>query len=196
VESSVEILLFQHPSAGIQFPSGTVETGEDPQEAALREVFEETGLTQVNLDYYLGARIEAQPGCVYTLKTSRVFSRPDPASFDWATLNKGLQVRLLRQQGNFMQVSYEEQDRFLEPQYISYQITGWLPADCLASQIRRHLFHLTTDQATPASWVNFADHHLFRPFWARLDKLPEIVWPQSELWRYANQELGYNFNRR
>ena len=198
-DEGAELLLFQHPYAGVQFPAGTVEDGEPPQKAALREVWEETGLAQARLVAKIGVLVEAQPGCAYMLKSSPIYARPDPDSFDWATLPKGIKVRLLRQasgevdRSEFAQVSYEEEDRLPDPQYISYQITGWLPQECLAGQIRRQLFHLAVDQPTPQAWEHFADQHLFRPFWARLDSLPEIVWPQSEWWRYVSQELGYDF---
>ncbi|MCK0093420.1 NUDIX domain-containing protein [Rhodococcus sp. F64268] len=42
-----ELLVFDHvgiPDAGTQIPAGGLEPGEDPHEAALREVTEETGL--------------------------------------------------------------------------------------------------------------------------------------------------------
>jgi 8-oxo-dGTP pyrophosphatase MutT (NUDIX family) len=38
-----ELLAFTHPTAGIQVPAGTVEEGEAFEDAALREVHEETG---------------------------------------------------------------------------------------------------------------------------------------------------------
>ena len=41
------ILVFEHPGApdaGIQVPAGTIEPGEDPARAALREAAEESGL--------------------------------------------------------------------------------------------------------------------------------------------------------
>ncbi len=39
-----ELLVFRHPLAGIQIPKGTVETGESPVDAALRELAEESGI--------------------------------------------------------------------------------------------------------------------------------------------------------
>jgi 8-oxo-dGTP pyrophosphatase MutT (NUDIX family) len=39
-----EVLAFRHPLAGVQLPKGTVEPGEDPAAAALRELHEESGL--------------------------------------------------------------------------------------------------------------------------------------------------------
>lgn len=53
------LLLFRHvgiPEAGIQVPAGTIEIGESPESAALREIREESGLSQLNLVRSLGIR--------------------------------------------------------------------------------------------------------------------------------------------
>jgi 8-oxo-dGTP pyrophosphatase MutT (NUDIX family) len=53
-----QLLLFRHtryPEAGIQVPGGTVEEGETPEEAVLREAREETGLNELSIRTYLGA---------------------------------------------------------------------------------------------------------------------------------------------
>lgn len=52
-----DLLVFLHldfPEAGIQVPSGTVKDGETPIQATFREVFEETGLKNVEYVSYLG----------------------------------------------------------------------------------------------------------------------------------------------
>ena len=36
-EGERQLLLFKHPYAGVQIPAGTVEVGESPEQAALRE---------------------------------------------------------------------------------------------------------------------------------------------------------------
>lgn len=46
----------QHPEAGIQVPSGTVEEGESPKVATFREAREETGLVDLVVRSYLGSR--------------------------------------------------------------------------------------------------------------------------------------------
>ncbi len=52
-----ELLVFLHrdfPDAGLQVPSGTVEDGEDTERAALRELYEESGLDEVRIVRFLG----------------------------------------------------------------------------------------------------------------------------------------------
>jgi 8-oxo-dGTP diphosphatase len=54
------LLVFRHlhfPEAGIQVPAGTVEEAERVEDAVLREAFEETGLTQLTLDCFLGKQV-------------------------------------------------------------------------------------------------------------------------------------------
>ena len=51
------LLVFRHrdfPEAGLQVPAGTIEEGESPQEAVLREVYEESGLQDVRIVRFLG----------------------------------------------------------------------------------------------------------------------------------------------
>ena len=52
--SRTEILLFEHPAAGIQLVKGTLEAGEVVIAAALRELEEESGLDGVKQTVYLG----------------------------------------------------------------------------------------------------------------------------------------------
>lgn len=50
-EGRIQILVFEQNTvgAGIQIPKGTVEDGETPLEAVLREMVEETGLTNLKV---------------------------------------------------------------------------------------------------------------------------------------------------
>jgi 8-oxo-dGTP diphosphatase len=53
------LLVFSHlhhPEAGIQVPGGTIEPGEAPLDAVLREAHEETGLSDLVVRSYLGVR--------------------------------------------------------------------------------------------------------------------------------------------
>jgi 8-oxo-dGTP pyrophosphatase MutT (NUDIX family) len=170
-----EVLLFEHPSAGIQVPAGTVELGESPAEAAVREVREETGLAAFASQSYLGARhepLEAERRVVY--RTTAVFSRPDAGSFDWATLRRGLYVRALRQAGAFTQITYEEWDQVESPTYVTYCITGWVPTEALAAETTRHYYRFECGEETADRWSVPADNHVFILFWTGLDTLSEI----------------------
>jgi 8-oxo-dGTP pyrophosphatase MutT (NUDIX family) len=53
-DRGVEILLLQHEGGKWMLPKGTIETGETPEAVALREVREETGLTNVRVVSDLG----------------------------------------------------------------------------------------------------------------------------------------------
>lgn len=57
ITNAGRLLVFRHvdyPQAGIQVPGGTVEPGESFEEALLREVVEETGLTGLKLVRLVG----------------------------------------------------------------------------------------------------------------------------------------------
>lgn len=58
------LLVFSHldfPEAGLQVPGGSMEKGEDPATAVMREAFEETGLHHLQIDRYLGEYDDVLP---------------------------------------------------------------------------------------------------------------------------------------
>ena len=123
-----ELLLFEHPNAGVQIPAGTVEDDETPEEAVIREATEETGLTSLSMRQYLGCTEERLPARQRIIvEPTKVYARPDVTSFDWAQLRKGIPVALVRRSGDFSQVKYEEFDRVPNPRYVTMGITGWVP---------------------------------------------------------------------
>jgi 8-oxo-dGTP pyrophosphatase MutT (NUDIX family) len=176
-----ELLLIEHPHAGIQLPAGTAEPGEDPLTAIRREAREESGLDDLPEPVLLRSQVESAPaGFCFTVAPSPVFSRPDPGSFGWAAFRAGLMVRILRKQGGYTQVAYEELDSFPVASYITYNITGWVPDDTLGRTLRRHFFHFDHNQPAPPRWTVRTDNHVFALFWAPLDTLPEITAPQDQ----------------
>lgn len=57
ITNADQLLVFRHvgfPEAGLQVPGGTIEPGEEPAVAVMREAFEETGLEGLSLVSYLG----------------------------------------------------------------------------------------------------------------------------------------------
>ncbi len=192
--NGLELLLFEHPHAGIQIPAGTVNEGEAPRQAALREVAEETGLSAVRVLAEIGWRDELPPGKTHViLHAATLYSRPDASSFDWIRLPRGVAVRLLRRAPGFAQVTYEEGDRYPGPAYITYQATGWVPEEALAQANRRHFFHLEALPGAELPARRRADGHLFRLFWAPVNALPEVIPPQRAWLDYVMRELGYAF---
>ncbi len=53
-EHGKEVLVFLHPSKGIQFVKGTIESGESSADAALRELAEESGITSARVHRSIG----------------------------------------------------------------------------------------------------------------------------------------------
>jgi 8-oxo-dGTP diphosphatase len=93
--NGLELLVFEHvdaPEAGIQVPAGTVEEGETPAEAVLREAEEEVGLTGLTVERYIGAfpyfhpyRQELQRRHVFHLTRSH----PLPDTWEHRVLGRG-----------------------------------------------------------------------------------------------------------
>jgi 8-oxo-dGTP pyrophosphatase MutT (NUDIX family) len=63
-EGGSSILVFRHPQAGIQLVKGTVEPGEDPASAALRELREESGIVSAHAAP-LGAALIGTPALIW-----------------------------------------------------------------------------------------------------------------------------------
>jgi 8-oxo-dGTP pyrophosphatase MutT (NUDIX family) len=176
------LLLFRHPTAGIQIPAGTVEDGESPEAAALREAREETGLQNVHIERYLGCWAnELQAGeCIIAravvVRTERDLRSPTRER----QLSRGLTVQLNSVDDAFANVTYIEYDRYPDPQYTILNVTGWVPVNCVSMCKERHFFLLSCEEQTPEEWSLSADQgHIFQPFWARMDALPRIVEPQA-----------------
>jgi 8-oxo-dGTP pyrophosphatase MutT (NUDIX family) len=189
-EHGCDLLLFEHPYAGIQIPAGTVEEGETPEEAVIREAHEETGLAPLSVQRYLGCRDETVgPEERIIAKPSTVYARPDETSFDWAHLPRGAVVTVKRSAAGFSQVTYVEVDRWPNPQYATMEITGWVPEEVLSESKRRHFFHLQFEGESEERWITYSDSHFFTLFWASVRALPEIIPPQAG-WLQVLYESG------
>ncbi len=173
-----QLLLFEHPYAGIQIPAGTVEPDETPAMAALREAREESGLECVIVRMLASHTEQLAADQRLIVHTTKVYARPDRTSFDWAVLRRGLSVAVERAQPGWVQVTYREADQLIDPQYTTYQITGWVPAETVTQQRVRHFFQLRPRSSAPERWEIASDQHHFTLFWANLADLPAIVEPQ------------------
>ena len=188
-EHGADLLLFRHPYAGIQIPAGTVNPNEDPQAAAIREAREESGLNRLNLVRWLGDEPEPpRKEHMVIVTPTAVYARPDPYSFAWAQFRIGLLVKVLRSADGFTQVSYQESNDVENPQYVTYNITGWVPDENLTDQITRHFYLFEHNLESPERWLVDTDYHKFKLFWAPLVDLPPIIPPQ-DLWLKKLEEF-------
>jgi 8-oxo-dGTP pyrophosphatase MutT (NUDIX family) len=175
----IELLLFEHPNNGFQLPAGTVEAGEPHAVAAAREALEESGLADLPPGHFVAAQNELLPAGYYLVATTtRVYARPDPASFDWASIRNGLLVQRHRTEAEYSHVTFADWYRRTDPAYVTYQITGWVPTAVLTRQVTRYFYHFPYHGQTPDTWLVDTDNHRFRLFWAPLTALPSIVGPQ------------------
>ena len=77
VAGHIEILMFRHPKAGIQLVKDGVEAGEEPVEAALRELREESGIDDAGLDRSIGHSTDIAPDQRWHFHLCRVPDLPD-----------------------------------------------------------------------------------------------------------------------
>jgi 8-oxo-dGTP pyrophosphatase MutT (NUDIX family) len=175
-----ELLLFRHAHAGIQIPSGTIDPGETPEAAVLREAAEETGLTEFVAIEPLGSReIPLPADRRMVAKPVLLYTRPSADHSYGLQLRAGISVRLEREAAGFAQITYEERDEDATPPYVSYRITGWTTRDHLATGLHRHFFLLRYDRPTSERWQIETDGHRFVLFWAPLAALPALRPPQD-----------------
>jgi|SRR5579872_1417872 len=186
-----EVLLLRHPYAGIQFPAGAVEAGEAPEAAAVRVAADQTGVQQLGWAAPAGVTVEEVVGGGWLVaETTPVFFRPDERSNTWAILRRGVSVTSEREQGGFVQVTYEEVDRMPSPQYLSARITGWVPRAALARVRRRSFFVLPFEADTPAAWAVDTGRDDWVLFWAPIDRLPPLIAPQDQWVPYLTAATG------
>lgn len=182
-----ELLFLYHPHAGVQLPAGTVEAGESAMVAGLREARAETGLQDLVWGELLGEEREELAADVGVIAlTTPVYTRPDLSSLAMGSIRRGFAVEVLRAEGDFLQLRYRETDRYPDPQYVSFELVGWVPAEAVAGVRVRYFVRLSSPAATPLSWTNFEDHHNFTLRWHRREEWPELVPSQAPWLRFLS----------
>lgn len=181
-KAGVELLVFDHPAAGIQLPAGTVERGERPAQAAMREAQEETGILSLRRLGWLGAAFEPLPPDIAILDDAsrlRVAPRLD-APLVVHPLHRGFRVDVGEVQAGFRHIRYREEDLNTTPPRLLWAVEGWLPEECLAQRARRHFHLFECLEETPPRWEVISDlEYCFRPHWEPLDPPPALIPPQA-----------------
>ena len=189
-----ELLVFKHPTAGVQIPAGTVEKDEDIETAVKREAYEETGLRLLEVENYLGCfENELENNQRIISETTHVYIEPNLTAIPYKRkFPKGLTVDYLSTQKDFTHISYIEYgyDKSHKPIYINTNITGWIPSENLSAQKKRHFFHLSTQEETAEAWELKSDQgHIFKPYWTPLSPKPNIILPQNKWLDFVYQKI-------
>ena len=189
-----ELLVFKHPTAGVQIPAGTVEKGEDIETAVKRETYEETGLQLVEIEDYLGCfENELENNQRIIAETTQVYSEPNLTAIPYKQkLPKGLTVDYLSTGEGFTHISYIEYefDEFHKPTCIDTNITGWIPNESLSAQKKRHFFLMSTQEKTADAWELESDQgHIFKPYWIPLSPKPRIISPQDKWLDFVYEKI-------
>jgi len=177
-----QILAFQHPGAGLQLPAGTVEPGETPDAAALREAGEETGLTRLRLVVKLGVEpVNAPAGQAWLLRSLRPLQQPHPRAAEAAQIiARAWPVTVEQRSGEYAHITYTERDLNHTPPAFEWYVSGWVPTADLTAVQTRHFYHLEACAPTDPGWSLRADRgHVFQFAWLPLDPPPALIPPQD-----------------
>ncbi|QDG53602.1 GNAT family N-acetyltransferase [Persicimonas caeni] len=158
------LLVFGHPTAGLQLPAGTVEPGETPIAAAKREVWEETGLEVASRGVVLCEQLsELGPDLAVMLET---------VASDGITFRRGHHVKVLAhdQAREAARIREEILDYNTTPPEVISATEGDVPVAALAHRIRRHFVLFVEPVQRAAPWVRRADGHDFEVRWTRLSE--------------------------
>jgi 8-oxo-dGTP pyrophosphatase MutT (NUDIX family) len=184
-----EILTFKHPTAGRQLPAGTVEENEQPESALLREIKEESGLTRIEIVKKLGEAISfTKEDEFILLKPVRFYAWPvQRAARVGALFTRGTQVEMVERKAGFIRVVYKDLDYNHKPPKLISRAEGWLPAELLTHQIKRHFYLVHVLEKTKSSWTQASDlGHTYQLEWLPLEPELELFGDQAAWLKYLD----------
>lgn len=183
-ERGRELLVFRHPTSGVQLPAGTIEPGETPETAVLRELEEETGVKDVEIVRSLGVMTMADEEIgldtseYFLLRNvSRMRYPGEPDVPRWRRIRRGQRVHVVAQEGDYVKIHYYQFRLIGGGDFdVLRCAVGWIDADALTTELERHLFHLRLTAPTPETWQKRADHqHVFSMYWVPMNGDPMLV---------------------
>jgi ADP-ribose pyrophosphatase YjhB (NUDIX family) len=178
-----DLLVFEHPTAGLQLPAGTVEAGETPRDAVLREVKEKTGLQQIAIISALGVRrLELADDEAYMASAALLQTMPDESStlVSASILKRGMRVRVLEREQLFVRVTHEEGVMRDDGYVVTKRHTGWVPQHAITRHVERHFYHLIAGDETADEWyVRGEPDLMFVLLWRPLRAEIALVSPQA-----------------
>lgn len=171
-ERDTQLLLRLHGDAGAHLPDADVHLYEAPVDAAMRLAKTLTPATDIRLVRRIALVKERLPHDT-RIMLRPVFLRTGPsfeATLMRFTMERGLRVRMMESQGEFVRISYEEYAHRDPELAIATWRAGWVTADALAAQIEHHLFLFSAGSAGARD----DGAHASRLTWASLTRLPAL----------------------
>lgn len=183
---ATELLVFRHERSGVQVPAGTADPDESPEDAARRELAEETGLTAVRLMQSLGQIADdlmPQERGVTQTEPLRLAPAAD-SKLTGGTVYRGMTVPCSEESGGYTRVGLLEwEDLEQDPWVLASEQWGWVSNSSLCGRRVRHFYHFAPMGATPDTWSQQApdgDNGDFALYWVPLVPRPGLVRPQDE----------------
>lgn len=172
-------LYFCHPMGGEQLVAGTVEVGETPSEAAVRELREEAGL-ELQGARCLGTRTRALP-------PNEGFLLSEAAGSPIGRLTRGRRVRFEVLLDGRARVVETEWDLSRSPPIPVATFEGAVDAREIATAVTYHVVAGHAESASVA-WRHRADGHEFAFGWSAWAKPPRELSPlHRRAWELASR---------
>jgi ADP-ribose pyrophosphatase YjhB (NUDIX family) len=201
-QNDVELLVFQHPTAGMQLPAGTIDEGETPLQAVVREVFEETGLTSLGSVTSLGLiSAMGQRSDRMILDTTPFYVEPNVQAetililigtgIETSTLRRGYWCELVGDEADWSCIAYNYTS-VVDGIRTSRCKLGWVPSHYLAADVTREMFHVPVTAATPDRWIHSCEGdglHGIEVFWTPLNAAVELVESNRRWLEFAREAL-------
>lgn len=176
VANQSRLLVFDHPLAGTQLPAGSVEEGEEPIEAARREVFEET-------------RIQVTGGEIVGTSTERLVGHGvllcNVTDARGQTIAKGHKVLIVSRSDFSIVIREEIYDFSFTPPKLKQQTQIETDIDNISFTIVRSFVRFTVNSVmTTQRWSHDADGNIFEVYWTDLADPVELIGPQNSWLRF------------
>jgi 8-oxo-dGTP pyrophosphatase MutT (NUDIX family) len=177
--------VFWHTGGGVQVPAGTVEDGESFEEAARREVFEETDLRGLELIGHVGVKTYDLTGGWSVLRREvELLVRPqaEAQSTRWK-LGRSLNIGVIERRDGFARIVYSEEDIESETRMVYARFEGWVRAEDLYERQERRFYHFRAPSASPDKWTTIENGvHEFHLYWLPLVPKPGVLVESNQAW--------------
>jgi len=201
-EDIVELLVFQHPTAGLQLPAGTIDDGETPLQAVVREVFEETGLTSLGSVTSIGLMSAmGGPSSRMVVDTTPFYAEPSVDSeiipitigmgVEVPTLRRGYWCELVKNDGDWCYVAYPH-GTIVDGVETQTRKLGWVPSQFLAADVTREMFHVPVKSAALDRWAHTCEGDGligYEVFWTPLHSPVNLVDSNRRWFEFVREAL-------